>query len=146
MRVTEKMWIMKCTDTDMISPVYLYEWNAVVHSKWGRLWNRSTKNKLLRWSVVYVMYELLTLVRTAMQYDSVYLTCSKKLTDSQLSLPHGTNKKCKIKTKNKLMSMISPVQSSPVPLSWRQLPFKRRESETDALEARHSCVLCACTV
>jgi len=31
--------------------------------------------------------------------------------DSQLSQPHGTNKKCKRKTKNKLMSMISPVQS-----------------------------------
>ena len=25
------------------------------------------------------------------RYDSVYLTCSKKLTDSQLSLPHGMN-------------------------------------------------------
>jgi len=37
--------------------------------------------------------------------------CSKKLTDSQLSLPHGINKKCKRKTKNKLMSMVSPVQS-----------------------------------
>ena len=29
------------------------------------------------------------------QYDSVYLTCSKKLTGSQLSLPHGINKKLK---------------------------------------------------
>jgi len=26
------------------------------------------------------------------RYDSVYLTCSKKLTGSQLSLPHGINK------------------------------------------------------
>jgi len=25
------------------------------------------------------------------RYDSVYLTCSKKLTDSQLRLPHGIN-------------------------------------------------------
>jgi len=33
------------------------------------------------------------------QYDSVYLTCSKKLTGSQLSLPHGTNKKLKCETK-----------------------------------------------
>ena len=41
----------------------------------------------------------------------MYLTCSKKLTDSQLSLPRGTNKKCKRKTKTKPMSMISPVQS-----------------------------------
>ena len=30
------------------------------------------------------------------QYDSVYLMCSKKLTGSQLSLPHGINKKIKI--------------------------------------------------
>jgi len=35
-----------------------------------------------------------------MRYESVYLTCSKKLTDSQLTqLPHGTNKKYKRKTK-----------------------------------------------
>jgi len=27
------------------------------------------------------------------QYDIVYLTCSKKLTCSQLSPPHGTNRK-----------------------------------------------------
>ena len=40
------------------------------------------------------------------RYDSVYLTCSKKLTSSQLSLPHGTNKKLKCKTKNKMMSVI----------------------------------------
>jgi len=31
------------------------------------------------------------------RYDTVYLTCSKKLTDSQLSQPHGMNKKCKEK-------------------------------------------------
>jgi len=47
-----------------------------------------------------------------MQYDTVYLTCSKKLTCSQLSLPHGTNRKIKEKrTKNKSRSMISLVQS-----------------------------------
>jgi len=44
-------------------------------------------------------------------YDGVYLTCSKKLTGSQLSLPHGINKKLKCETKNKLMSMMGPVQS-----------------------------------
>jgi len=41
----------------------------------------------------------------------VYLTCSKKLTGSQLSPPHGTNKKLKCETKNKMMSVIGPVQS-----------------------------------
>ena len=45
------------------------------------------------------------------RYDTVYLTCSKKLTGSQLSPPHGTNKKLKSETKNKTMSMIGPVQS-----------------------------------
>ena len=42
------------------------------------------------------------------RYDSVYLTCSKKLTGGQLSLPHGTNKKLKCETKNKMMSVIGP--------------------------------------
>jgi len=32
----------------------------------------------------------------------VYLTCSKKLTGSQLRPPHGTNKKLKCETKNKM--------------------------------------------
>ena len=41
----------------------------------------------------------------------MYLTCSKKLTGSQLSLPHGTNKKLKCETKNKMMSVIGPIQS-----------------------------------
>ena len=45
------------------------------------------------------------------RYDSVYLTCSKKLMGSQLSPPHGTNKKLKCETKNKTLSMIGPVQS-----------------------------------
>ena len=40
------------------------------------------------------------------RYDSGYLTCSKKLTGSQLSLPHGTNKKLECETKNKMMSII----------------------------------------
>ena len=40
------------------------------------------------------------------RYDSVYLTCSKKLTGSQLSLPHRTNNKLKRETKNKPMSVI----------------------------------------
>ena len=43
-----------------------------------------------RWSVI-----------GKVRYDSVYLTCSKKLTGSQLSPPHGTNKKLKCETKNK---------------------------------------------
>jgi len=44
------------------------------------------------------------------RYDSVYLTCSKKLTGSQLSLPRGINRKLKCETKNKMMSVIGPVQ------------------------------------
>ena len=34
---------------------------------------------------------------TTIRCDTVCLTCSKKLTDSQFSLPYGTNKKCKKK-------------------------------------------------
>jgi len=34
----------------------------------------------------------------------VYLTCSEQLTGSQLSLPHGINKKLKCETKNKTSS------------------------------------------
>ena len=45
------------------------------------------------------------------RYDSGYLTCGKKLTGSQLSLPHGINRKLKCETKNKMMSVISPVRS-----------------------------------
>ena len=45
------------------------------------------------------------------RYDSGYLTCSKKLTGSQLSLPHGINRKLECETKNKMMSIIGPVQS-----------------------------------
>jgi len=47
-----------------------------------------------------------------LRHDSVYLTCSRKPTGSQLSLPHGINKKLKSKTKNKLMSMIGPSEAS----------------------------------
>ena len=39
------------------------------------------------------------------------LTCSKKLTDSQLSPPYGINPKNIYETKNKMMSVIGPVQS-----------------------------------
>jgi len=53
----------------------------------------------------------------------VSLTCSKKLTDSQLSLPHGINKKLKCETNNNMMSVIGPVQfpyhkGSPVGRRW----------------------------
>jgi len=43
----------------------------------------------------------------------VYLTCSKKLTGSQLSLLHGINKKLKCETKNKMMTVIGPMQHIP---------------------------------
>jgi len=46
-------------------------------------------------------YPRITVGAGTIRYDSVYLTCSKKLTGSQLSLPHGINKKLKCETKNK---------------------------------------------
>ena len=57
------------------------------------------------------IWDVMLVWRNTIRYDTVYLTCSKKLTGSQLSPPHGTNQKLKCKTKNKTMSMIGPVQS-----------------------------------
>jgi len=54
---------------------------------------------------------ILYCINVTIRYDSVHLTCSKKLTGSQLSLPHGINKKLKCETKNKMMSVIGTVQS-----------------------------------
>ena len=53
---------------------------------------------LFRFDVVYW-------TRT-IRYDT--MVCSKKLTGSQLSLPHAINKKLKCETKNKMMSVIGP--------------------------------------
>jgi len=54
------------------------------------------------------------MVMVTIRYDSVYLMCSNKLMGSQLSLLHGINKKLKCETKNKMISMIGPVRSSPI--------------------------------
>ena len=40
----------------------------------------------------YLMFNFCDQLYDTIRYDSVYLTCSKKLTGSQLSLPHGINK------------------------------------------------------
>ena len=52
---------------------------------------------------------LIKIINDTIRYDSVYLKCSKKLTGSQLSLPHGINKKIKCETKNKMMNVSGPV-------------------------------------
>ena len=57
--------------------------------------------------LVYDLYAVYDMIR----YYSVYLTCSKKLTASQLSLPNRINKKLKCETKNKMVSVIDAVQS-----------------------------------
>jgi len=63
-------------------------------------------------ALLYIHDHLINAIRYGtIRYDSVYSTCSKKLTGSQLSPPHGTTKKLKCETKNKTMSMIGPVQS-----------------------------------
>ena len=65
-------------------------------------------------TVLYVtMYDAIDVkhLYDTIRYDTVYLTCSTKLTGSLLSPPHGTNKKLKCETKNKTMSM---VRSSPI--------------------------------
>ena len=48
----------------------------------------------------------------------MYLTCSKTLTGSQLSLPHRINKKIKCETKNKMMSMIGVSINSVIPVMY----------------------------
>ena len=69
------------------------------------------RTKLIRHMVFFVIFVNLTtpfvcvlVTYDTIRYDSVYLTCSKKLTGSQLSPPHGTNKKLNAKLK-----MVSPV-------------------------------------
>jgi len=87
-----------------------------------------TENKIVCELVRFLTFGYDTRYDT-IRYDSVYLTCSKKLTGSQLNPPHGTNKKLKCETKNNTMSMIGPVQSrchegSPVgkrSLRWKDL-------------------------
>ena len=67
-------------------------WHVTVHSLFSCV---------LQWNLIHTI-----------RYDTIVcLTCSKKLTDSQLSLPHGTNKKLKCETKNKMMSMIGPLDT-----------------------------------
>jgi len=66
---------------------------------------------LFPWELKVAVNTVRTVINTT-RYDSVYLTCSKKLTGSQLSSPpHGTNKKLKCETKNKMMSVIGVFQS-----------------------------------
>jgi len=67
----------------------------------GALWHLPKSApylNLLTYLLTYLLFTCHTI-----RYDSVYLTCSKKLTGSQLSPPHGTNKKIKnVKLKIKL--------------------------------------------
>ena len=76
---------------------------------WIVKWSlRNTKSITERWPFVGLLYDVWCHILQAdgqrcalrteqiIRYDSVYLTCSKKLTGSQLSLPHGTNKKIKM--------------------------------------------------
>jgi len=59
----------------------------------------------------WIYMNFFTKGRSTIRYDSVYLTCSKKLTGCQLSLPHGINEKLESETKAKLTRVIDPVQS-----------------------------------
>ena len=52
-----------------------------------------TKRHRITIEVSFVAVDKLLKLILTIRYDSVYLTCSKKLTASQLGLPHGINKK-----------------------------------------------------
>ena len=73
------------------------------------LW-RSTHGPHMSYTQLHAVNIITNTLRT-IRYDIVYLTCSKTLTGSQLSLPHGINKKLKCESKNKTMSVIGPVQT-----------------------------------
>jgi len=78
----------------------------------GRSADPNVEHRQQQEAQLFTYYQVAYTIRyDTIRYDSVYLTCSKKLTGSQLSLPHGTNKKLKCETKNKMMSVIGPVQS-----------------------------------
>jgi len=55
------------------------------------------------------LYSALFVVPHTQGAQAWYLTCGKKLTGSQISLPHGINKKLKCETKNKIMSAIGAI-------------------------------------
>jgi len=79
------------------------------------MWRRGCYDLTVDLSALFTCHQrfkdMLSIRYDTIRYDSVYLTCSKKLTGSQLSLPHGMNKKLQSETKNKMMSVIGPVQS-----------------------------------
>jgi len=88
-------------------------WGSVIWNKqklyFLRIFAKSSK-KSLAFTLRKLLRRFLRHPVYTIRYDIVYLTCSKKLTGSQLSPPHGTNKKLKCETKNN--------RSGPVPLSW----------------------------
>jgi len=90
-------------------------WNAVSRQIWRGCHTSVDSGVLnqapLKQSAVCSTCIIPALPVNTIRYDSGYLTCSKKLTGSQLSLPHGINRKLKCETKNKMMSVISPVRS-----------------------------------
>jgi len=102
----------------------------ITHLRCRPSWTRSTLLRMsscrprqaVAFDFVASLYGLREKVETTslvtIRYDTirVYLTCSKKLTGSQLSPPHGTNKKLQCETKNKPMSVIGPVQSHGSPV------------------------------
>jgi len=58
------------------------------------------------------------------RYDSVYLTCSKTLTGSQLSPPHGKTKKLKCETENNSRSETRTIKECATTLSFfRSIPW-----------------------
>ena len=69
--------------------------------------------------VVNLLYVLFHACGPALyiRYDTMYFTCSKKLTCSQLSPPHGTNRKIKQKNELKINREASWVRYGPVGLT-----------------------------
>jgi len=91
-------WTCEQLLSSSFTPAYFWTLNCADATAvlWVYRWCRCSKSRL---GLIFLWYDTIW-------YDSVYLTCSKKLTGSQLSLPHGTDKKLKCKTKNKMRRLL----------------------------------------
>jgi len=92
--VADKLWFMTCIREEEEWTYWLCRTfcSPLVYQQDVNIMSNGHQNVITGWYIYSVVY-------STVLYDSVYLTCNKKLTDSQLSLAHGTNKNVKEKLK-----------------------------------------------
>ena len=69
-------------------------WANLNHGDWVDYWKIWFESTWFVWGISMITDPCFTI-----RYDSVYLVCSKKLTSSQLNLPHRMNRKIKMRNK-----------------------------------------------